>query len=106
LYSFLKGKGVDVRAAPPGATDSRLAALSHAERRILVTNDSDFGNTASYSRERIFAVVLLRIPQERAQSLLDSFSLLLEARQRNTDFAGTITILREGRFETTKIPKR
>ena len=60
LYQFLQEEGRDVKLAPKGSSDSALARVSLEERMVFVTNDADF---TECSRDEIFSVVWLKIPQ-------------------------------------------
>lgn len=66
LERFLLSKNYDVCIIPKGAKNGVLAAKSKTEKRIFVTNDSDF---TTYSKESIFCVNWLRIPQFKPESL-------------------------------------
>ena len=105
LHTFLKSKGVDVRWAPKGAVNGQLATLSQTERRILVTNDSDFGDSALYPSGKVFGVVWLAIPQHKTLALLDAVSSLLKAKPKPKDFEGVFVTLKEDGFDTSEIGK-
>jgi hypothetical protein len=51
-----------------------VLAVSKEERLVILTNDEDF---ASVPSGKVFAVVLLRIPQRDVKTLLAAFKLLL-----------------------------
>jgi predicted nuclease of predicted toxin-antitoxin system len=68
----LKADGHDavyVGRVMPGAKDKPILARAHAEGRILVTNDKDFGERVYRSRQPHAGVILLRlrrdVPQRR-----------------------------------------
>ncbi|MBI2591027.1 MAG: DUF5615 family PIN-like protein [Candidatus Blackburnbacteria bacterium] len=88
LARFLKAGGFDVLLAPKSAPDSKLAAISKKEKRVLVTNDSDFED---YAKNTIYAVVLLKVPQSKASTLTLAFDRLL---RKDEDMAGKIVVLR------------
>jgi predicted nuclease of predicted toxin-antitoxin system len=48
----------------PGAKDKAILAQAHAEGRILVTNDKDFGERVYRSREPHAGVILLRLQRD------------------------------------------
>jgi predicted nuclease of predicted toxin-antitoxin system len=48
----------------PGAKDKAILAQAHAEGRILVTNDKDFGERVYRSREPHAGVILLRLRRD------------------------------------------
>jgi predicted nuclease of predicted toxin-antitoxin system len=88
LYRFLSEKTIDVILVPKGATDKQVATISRKEQRILVTNDEDF---TEYTKEQIFSVIWLRIPQNEPQSLLMSFEKLI---REISDFSERLFILK------------
>jgi predicted nuclease of predicted toxin-antitoxin system len=96
LEIHLIQKGFDIISKPKGLSNGKLASFSKLEKRILVTNDWDF---AESSKEQVFSVVWLRIPQDKPQALLDSFSKLLKQKPNPEDFEGLSVILKEERFE-------
>ena len=100
LESFLTSKGYDI-LAPKGLSNGRLAALSKSERRILVTNDEGFADSEVYDRNKIFSIVLLKIPQDESEELINAFSRLLEERE---EFEGCLIILEKEKTEIFQLP--
>lgn len=70
---------------------------------MLVTNDSDLIDPVLYSKERVFCVVWLRVPQNRPRSLIGAFSLLLKDMGREGEFEGKLIVLYEGRFDVSPL---
>jgi predicted nuclease of predicted toxin-antitoxin system len=103
LRSLLKREGFNVLITSKGTSDRTIAELSLTEKRVLVTNDSDF---ESKTPEDIFSVVLLRIPQTNASMLLDAFTSLLENKKSPKHFAGKLITLGGDGFKTTLLPKK
>ncbi|GAI56855.1 unnamed protein product, partial [marine sediment metagenome] len=97
LLQFLKSKAFDVIFKPKGLSNGKLAEFSSSEQRILVTNDEDF---TEFTKEEIFSVVWLRIPQDKLEILLKSFSKLLK-NTKLKEFEGNIITLYEDKFETS-----
>ena len=102
LQHFLIEQGYDVSAVPKGAKNGMLAAKSKTEKRIFVTNDSDF---SVYPKESIFCIIWLRIPQYKPEALITSFTKLLK-NITNKDLAGTLIILKEGSHEISSLPTK
>lgn len=92
LSEFFKTSGVDFELVSKGATDKEIASLSKSKRLILVTNDNDF---FYYKKTKIFAVVLLKLPQNNAELLISSFSKLFLKEK----FAGKLIVLTVSRIE-------
>jgi len=68
VAAYLRHAGHDVLAvgeAMPQAEDVDVLARSVAERRILVTNDKDFGELVFRARQPHAGVLLLRLHDER-----------------------------------------
>ncbi|MEK6860878.1 MAG: DUF5615 family PIN-like protein, partial [Nanoarchaeota archaeon] len=74
LSRFLKTQGFNFTFAPKGATDKQLALISKKEQRILVTNDEDF---QWFTKDEIYSVIWLWIPQNDPKSLISSFKKLI-----------------------------
>lgn len=102
LLSFLKAKGFDVEKATKKSSDEKLASLSKLEQRIFITSDSDFTDPEQYSKEKIFSIVWLRIPQDKPESLISAFSKLLKEINPK-DFEGNLITLQENSFDITPI---
>jgi predicted nuclease of predicted toxin-antitoxin system len=100
LDLFLTRKGCSAKRLSKGAPDRSLAAASREEHRVIVTNDEDF---ASLPPQKVFAVVLLRIPQRDAAALLASFEkLLAECRT----WVGRVIVLEVGRWKALRSAPR
>ena len=102
LEPFLKSKELSV-ISPKGVANGNLAALSKAEKRILVTNDADFTDPVLFPKEKIFALIWLRIPQNDPEALLRSFSALLKEKTKQKDFEGQLITLKKDGFESSPI---
>lgn len=68
----LREAGHDVAAIVeinPGIDDEVVIALAHAESRVLLTEDKDFGQLAYSGEQRTVGIVLIRFPSA-SRSLL------------------------------------
>ena len=74
LARVLKAEGFDVKVVPRSSPDDFAASVSKREERVLVTNDFDF---CEYTKDEIFGVIWLRIPQNNPKELIASFGKLL-----------------------------
>ena len=93
LQLFLKSKGCDVIKVSKKSSDDNIALISKSEERILITNDSDFANPRYYPRDKIFSVILLKIPQDQPHFLLNSFLELFSNLSSPEDFKGKLVKL-------------
>lgn len=98
LAKSLGDQDFDIKLTPKTSSDSIVASLSFKEKRILVTNDEDF---QWYSKEEIYSVVWLWIPQNDTQGLINSFKKLID---ECTDFAGKIIILEKNEWRSYSLP--
>ena len=103
LLKFLKQQGLDVVFKPKGLSNGELAEFSKSEQRVFVTNDWDFTDSKQFPKEKIFSVVWLRIPQDKPEYLISSFSKLLRENPPE-NFEGNFITLYKNRFELEPIP--
>lgn len=99
LSRFLISKDFDIILAPKSAKDTTLAQLSFKQKYILVTNDEDFCN---YSKDKVFAVVWLRIPQNDPKGLLDAFEKLISECK---NYTGRLVILEINKWTSSPLSK-
>ena len=80
---------VRARERCPGAEDSVVAQLAVDERRILVTEDKDFGQLAQALSAGLVGVVLIRFPTQARSTLGPSVlqAVSLFGRQLERGFA-------------------
>lgn len=77
---WLKEQGHDafsVYDQAPGLTDVEVIRMAHAEVRILITNDKDFGEKVFRERYSHSGVVLLRLDDERNKNKITVLQRLL-----------------------------
>ena len=103
LENFLILKGFDVINSSKRSSDEKLASISKSDKRVLVTNDTHFSDSFLFPKEKIFSVVLLKIPQDKPDALLKSFSKLLKSKSKPEDFEGFLITLKEDKFEVSPI---
>lgn len=93
----LRAAGFDVEAVGESATSSRdVDVIDQAlrERRVLVTEDKDFGWLVYAQKRRSHGVVLLRFPvSARSRMSLDVLTLV---RTRAEDLSGAFVVLEPG----------
>lgn len=103
LKKYLIKQGLDIISKPKELSNGKLAEFSKSEKRVLVTNDSDFTDPWTFPREKIFSVIWLRIPQDKLKSAIDSFSKLIKD---PPNFEGNLIILYEASIDVKRIPSR
>ena len=81
VIRYLRGFGYDVLAvaeAMPKADDLDILARAVSERRILVTNDKDFGELVYRSGQAHHGVLLLRLRDESSANRVRVVKAILE----------------------------
>jgi predicted nuclease of predicted toxin-antitoxin system len=69
IVDYLSGKGYDVKWMPDyncEMLDDALLNLANIERRILITNDKDFGELAFLQKRISAGIILLRVKGQKA----------------------------------------
>ena len=91
LNYFLKNKGFDTKFCTGGMSDTEVSSLTISEKRILITNDYDFLNKDKYPSDKLYGLILLRLPQNDNELLLRKVNDLLN---ENDLFKGGHIILK------------
>src|SRR3989338_10688265 len=83
LYNFLAGKGFDVKfvgKVMPGSPDEKVLAFAEEEKRILITNDKDFGELIFRLNKPSSGIILLRLkldsPKQREKYVEEAIKTL------------------------------
>ena len=94
----LRSDGHDVAAVAemdPRADDKTVIGLAMRERRVLLTEDKDFGQLVFAFGSETAGVILLRFPAGRRQDL--PASVLALVRDKAPQLAGAFVVLQPGR---------
>lgn len=105
LILALRAAGQDVTAVSeiaPGATDERVLALAADEKRVLITEDHDFGEIVFSRRQPTEGVVLIRFPA-RARSRLNA-EMLEAVVKLGEGLLGAFTVVEPGRVRSSTRP--
>lgn len=106
MVSALREAGWDILYIPertPGVTDDEILALARTERRVLLTEDKDFGDLVFRLERDVPGVVLLRLP-ERVWD--DRLPRVKEALTRRVEtLLGTYTVIEQNRIRCRHMPK-
>jgi predicted nuclease of predicted toxin-antitoxin system len=92
-----------IKEFSPGVDDDAVLALGHAEDRVLITFDKDFGEMAfRQGKTSIPGVILLR-PQLRDPDYLARFALAVLSQP--VTWEGCFCVAREGRMRVVPMPE-
>jgi len=84
-----------------GAADEQVIALADRQRRLLLTEDKDFGQLVFAAAKQNSGVVLIRYPATARSTLVADVVRLL-AEQGQTLY-GSFTVLQPGRARITSV---
>jgi predicted nuclease of predicted toxin-antitoxin system len=103
----LRAAGHDVLAVQEiirGASDREVIALAAEDKRVLLTEDKDFGWLVFVSVENSAGVVLVRWPTSARSRLGQDVVRLVE--QHGHSLAGTFVVLEPGQVRLSRRPRR
>jgi Domain of unknown function (DUF5615) len=95
----LRAAGHDVTAvaeAAPGAPDDKVIALAHKQRRILITEDKDFGQLVFAAAASTSGVIYVRYPMRYRSTL--GVDLLRLVDERGGALNGAFAVVEPGRI--------
>lgn len=82
LISFLRSRSYDVVSISeesPGVDDEIVLGRAMRERRILITNDKDFGYLIYFQGLPHYGIILLRFVNQKVQFKIEQMGMLFEA---------------------------
>ena len=101
----LRHAGFDVDAVlekAPGAPDERVIELARSERRILLTEDRDFGRLVFAAAHSTSGVIFIRFPAERRPEL--PARVLNLVANESARLATSFTVVGPERIRITTLP--
>ena len=101
LVAFLRAHGHDVLyiAEPAiGLSDADVIALTIREKRLLLTEDKDFGDLVFRRERAVPGVLLIRIGSETP--VLKTTRLATAVERYGEGLLGRYTVIEEGRFRS------
>ncbi len=99
IVERLRADGHDVRYAAEtdrSAADADLLAIAFAERRIVITEDFDFGELLIRDRRPSTGAVILFLPKLKPEERAERLAIALSA--SNFDFEGAISVVEARRI--------
>lgn len=81
IIDYLLTNGYDVKWVPDyncQMTDEELLYLANTEKRILITNDKDFGELTFLQKRLSYGIILLRIKGQRVDEKVSLLEVLLK----------------------------
>jgi len=91
-----------IRETAPGSPDDAVLARAHAENRLLITFDKDFGELVfRRGANTAHGVVLFRIPQPSASAVATRVAAILASRD---DWPGHFSVVEEFSIRMRPLP--
>lgn len=81
LFEYLIKTGYDckfVGEIMPGCSDLEVLNLANQEKRIIITNDKDFGFLAYKSKKKSHGIILLRLSNESIKNKIKYLDYVLK----------------------------
>jgi predicted nuclease of predicted toxin-antitoxin system len=105
VVKALRAAGHDVLIVSdiaPRAEDSEVMELALKEKRILLTEDKDFGQLVYAHGQKTLGVIFLRFPFSARQQISGEVSNLLK--QKGESLTGCFVTVQPGRIRISHIP--
>ena len=99
VYEFLLGKGFNtlyVSNIMPRAVDEEVLAFAEKEKRILITNDKDFGELIFRLKRPSSGIVLLRLKRDFPKNRIKYLVYLLD--NHFDKIEGNFIVIKEGQI--------
>lgn len=99
LVDALRNAGHDVCYVledMPGATDTQVLKKSYREKRILLTEDKDFGELTYRLKKEVTAIVLLRFSVAKQDLIWPQLDKLIS--MKGADLLGKFVVVDEEKF--------
>jgi len=96
---YLKNLGFDiiwVKEIAPGKADIQILEIANKEKRVLITQDKDFGELVFKEKLATAGVILLRLKDE---SVKNKKEVLLHLLSSKKDFYGKFTVVKDKKVE-------
>ncbi|MBI3322445.1 MAG: DUF5615 family PIN-like protein [Candidatus Omnitrophica bacterium] len=97
LIEWLAQKGHSAIRVPAGIKNGQVLELARREKRILITQDSDFANRLLYPPEKQSGIILLRIHPPQFPKITSSIERLLSNIQADA-LPGKLILLEEKEY--------
>lgn len=100
LVKLLREQGHEVASvieSMPGASDTQVLSKAVNERRLLVTNDKDFGELVYRRKLKHSGIILLRLEEETPDAIVRLLDSLIEGHGER--LTSSFTVVTEDRVK-------
>lgn len=105
LVIGLRASAYDVKyvsESNPGISDKEVLEIALDEKRLLLTEDKDFGELAVRFGYKTLGIILLRLPDVRSHNLIDK--IIRWFKKYSNRFTNHFTVITEKRLRIRKLP--
>ncbi len=88
----------------PRAADSDVIRLARKQKRILLTEDKDFGQLVYASGQKALGVVFLRFPVSARNIIANDMVILAEVQKEK--LFGSFVVVQPGKIRISRMPGR
>lgn len=92
---------VSIAERMPGVEDEKVIELAASERRLLLTEDKDFGQLVFAAAKENSGVILIRYPASTRQTLVEAVVKLLA--ERADALYSRFVVMEPGRIRVTQL---
>lgn len=82
----------------PFVKDEEILEISYTEKRILLSNDKDFGELVFKEKRNVFSIILLRIPQNDVALKVEVIDNLINNYKEKIEHKFTVVSKNKVRF--------
>ena len=104
VVKALRSSGFDVLAVSeefPAASDIQVLKRAVVDKRIILSEDKDFGEWVFAHKEEVYGVILIRYPANLRSRLGEAVNVLVS--EHELDLVQSFTVLEPGRARIRKI---
>jgi predicted nuclease of predicted toxin-antitoxin system len=104
VYALRKAKHdvLAVAEITPRAADSDVIRLAKKQKRILLTEDKDFGQLVFASGQKALGVVFLRFPVSARDIIANDMVMLVE--EQKEKLFGSFVVVQPGKIRISRMP--
>ncbi len=104
VYALRKAKHdvLAVAEITPRAADSDVIRLARKQKRILLTEDKDFGQLVYASGQKALGVVFLRFPVSARDIIANDIVMLVE--EQKEKLFGSFVVVQPGKIRISRMP--
>jgi predicted nuclease of predicted toxin-antitoxin system len=104
VYALRKAKHdvLAVAEITPRAADSDVIRLAKKQKRVLLTEDKDFGQLVYASGQKALGVVFLRFPVSARDIIANDIVMLVE--EQKEKLFGSFVVVQPGKIRISRMP--